>query len=117
MARIVGVAVRGGKFLGFVDSKGKVRKAKFKRIPNPHFRGRYVSVSKLGYYQLSGKSRKQLLAMKRKQEHYADQLDKSMDGWDKVDPQYENQKISAMKVLRKDRDQVEENIRSINQYL
>ena len=36
MARIVGVALSPAwKFLGFVDAKGKIRKAKVKRLANP----------------------------------------------------------------------------------
>jgi hypothetical protein len=36
MARIIGVALSASKkFLGFVDSKGKIRKGKVKRLHNP----------------------------------------------------------------------------------
>lgn len=87
-------------------------------VLNPHFRGRYVSVPRLSASMLYTKNKKQLLALKRKQESYADELDRSMDGWDKVtEPQYQSQKISAMRVLRKDRDMVEDNIRGINAFL
>lgn len=36
MARIVGAALNSaGKFLGFVDSKGKIRKGRVRRVRNP----------------------------------------------------------------------------------
>jgi hypothetical protein len=115
------VALRKNKgileFLGFVDGKGRIRKPKMRKV-NPHFRGRYISVPTLSANYLYSKNRKQLLSLKRKQEKYIDELDKSMDGWDKVtEPAYQNQRTSAMRVLRADRDKAEQNIRSINSFL
>lgn len=44
MARIVGIALtEGKKFLGFMDSKGNIKKAKVKRIGNPQYRSYITS--------------------------------------------------------------------------
>ena len=66
MTRIVGVAVRGGKFLGFVDSKGRVRKAKFRRLKNSASRPGYWVMQ--GNYATAGPFKTKKQALKRAKE-------------------------------------------------